>query len=627
MKNIFKKHKVHNSDRAVPDEVFGHIDLLDGKRIAGWAGPREDESFDLTVYVNGVYLYNVKPSLIRVDVQSIESFKHCKGFDFEFEISEIVSVLKEYAREDLLVTMKINGKQLKKEFSFSKMEWLKSLSKQYDREDFLQFLPLFGHGFERSLELGQLIDALLDFESYALNKALVSERSLLVGEINSRNIEDEEDREKLYRLLLKHQDILLEVAKGLYITDNEQLLSLVNQVLNVMNHQDAQQIIANAIAGKENIFNVEKLTKDIEKDELLFYLSNHPEEIIETWRKFDAKERLEKAFSFMNLFVFLQEFDSIYKLELSLNELSELVSSDTKLTVEALQQQLFSNNNEWEGLLVTLYFISSGVKKQQLINLSENVISYLSKFNYVNTSALEWMLDTKLFNNSEVENAIINEMMKKLRWVIDSKSLWNDALIKKVYFNYVNRLLLSRDLLFDDIYKLGLSHYLLDDAFFIKEQLMTQQYLSKEHLTWIQSVESSRRKAILLLDDLSQVEALVHQLDILEYLSPEIVKKIKFELYSNIMNLDADRSKVENAAYGLLKVGGAYDGLMASRKLSDKALQNQYEATLIANTIKWQSKSSNNYWYRQALLLRRSAESERLDFLQKLYIQIHDVAV
>ena len=525
--------------------------------------------------------------------------------------------------DEVVIKMKISGVDSEYLYTLEKEEWYASIDKSFSNENFLQFLPLFDFHLERALSLSHIIDALTKFEEYKLTKSLHKVYLNIISEINKRVNYDKDERIKLYELLMYRQDILFEVCKELYISKNSELLLLVSQILNSINYQDAQQIIKNTVGDKNNIFDVKILTKKIKQDELLFHLAYHSEEMIETWKAFDAKERIDNAFSFINLFVFWQEFDDLPELELSLNELNQLTSADEPLLVETLPQYFFNKDNAWEGTLITPYLISSGIKKQQFIHLFKSLLQWSQGFEFMNTSALAWLYMDKLFKDSRIEYATINELMQELQYLVDDKSIWDDKFIKKIYCVYVNKLLVSGDPLFDDMYKLGLSHYLLDNEFYLEEHLLAETYLRKDQLNWILSVELSRKKAISTLTDSSHSEALLHQLEMIEYFSTDIVKKVKFELYSNILNLESDKVKLTNAAYGLMKVGGDYDGLMAAKKLDNSILHDYYESILIRESIRFKSINSNNYWYHQALILRKSTKSKRLSFLYQLYMHIN----
>jgi len=175
---------------------------------------------------------------------------------------------------------------------------------------------------------------------------------------------------------------------------------------------------------------------------------------------------------------------------------------------------------------------------------------------------------------------------------------------------------------------LCMKHYLLDNRVILDPKFCTEKYLEKEQCHWVKSVEEIRQQAIICLGKEGEEKRLEGYLSLISYLSPELVRKVKYSIGRNRINLGECKERVEDASFSLLNIGGRYDKLIAAQYLQNTELYAHHEASLISSTKKWRSKSSNNYWYHQALLVRNSTEKTRFLFLTALftYLQRESIA-
>ncbi len=607
------------SAQGTAQDIYGYIERIKGRTIEGWAGSAEKKKAIVSIFVNGLKAVSAIPDIERQDVSSIDTYRYCHGFLVELSMDFIADLFKKSVLEQdrLTIEMQINNQFLNRQFEFSTDTWAAELAKEASGNNFLYYLPLIGYGIERYFSFETLIEALQNLEQYGLDKVLASEKGKLVDALLERQKIDEKDEKELVSYLYIHQDVLFDVANKLYEKQNSRLLAIVNRILNTMNPLDAWQIVQNSAVGQNNIFSTAILEEKLKEERLIAYLSGHPDEIMRQWQQFDWEEKKEKAVSFMSLLLFLQEFDQLASLDITLLEISGMVEKNDITDIVSLQEELFGTNALWEGLLVTVYFMSHGLSKELFITLGENLFGQLGKFDYLNTSVSHWIV-SKLIGY-DIGGGTLDSMMQKLHELFAEHTLWSDAFVKKINLLHLNRLLQTKDTRFFKMYRFYMKYYLLDREFMLNIHSINSRYIDQDSVLWLRNVENERQKAIQLLAQSAQTDKLISILNTLEYLSREIVKKVKFEIYSNTLNLETKQHIIEHAAYGMFQTGGAYDKLMASSKLDDTVQYEYFESVFVKQTAKEYVESKNNDWYRRALLSRIRPEEERSIFTEELY--------
>ncbi len=601
-----------------PNGIYGHIEKLHGRSIEGWAGADAKELCNVNILLDGEYIGTVTPTIERPDVSLAGQYTNGKGFEIEIPIEMIRTFLEQKnIPENIMLQLEMENILLPKKYHFSTQEWLHEVALEVSGDDFLYYVPLIGKGIERFFSFGQIVEILKKLEIYKLDNALKNEKEVLLSLLLHLHTISEDEKQGFIHYLSIHQDILLRLAELLKDTQNKALTEIVNRVLNSINPLDAWQILQHS--GSMDLFDTYAIERKLEDDRQIAYLANHPDEIIPAWQKLEKRERKEKMFSFLGLFVFLQEYDKLRELEI---DPAEILPDDKKLELEEIQDWFLKKNRAWESLLVTLYLLSLGVSRKTRNRLVKNFVLKLDTFEYVNTSALYWIVQTKV--DASEDFGLLQEIMQMLHPIFDKKSLWHDSFVKKITMLYLHVLLKHRSENLFDTHKHYMYHYLLDSETALEQELLTEKYLDLESVLWLKKIEHLRQEAIRLIGDIEKVDKLIDILKTVEYLSPELVRKIKFEIYSNVLNLEDDRELTERAAYGMLQIGGEYDKFMAAAKLEDEDAYAYYEKRLVDNTKKEKHESKNNYWYKKALQTRMLEEDQKEAFIKALYTYIVD---
>ena len=616
-KRNWPQERSRESSELYVNGVYGYIEKLNGRYIEGWAGVEDKPSCRVSILFEKESIGTTFPSIERPDVTAVGRYRNGRGFKIAMPLETMRQLFEkdEPLPDRMILQLQVENVLLPQKYSFLTKQWLQEVAAEVIGDDFLYYVPFIGKGFEKFFSFTQTIDVLKKLETYKLDNVLKSEKESLVFMLANTQRLSEKDADIFIEYLYDHQDVLHILAKQLKKNPNEALIAVVNRVLNRINPLDAWQILQTTDSA--DVFDTHTIEQRLDEDKEIAYLAKHPHKIIPTWKQFEKRERDEKMFSFMGLLVFLQEYNKLSELEISPLEL--IPGSETE-EIEKIQDHFMQKNASWEGLLVTLYLLSLGVSRKIRNKLVENLISKLDTFEYVNTSALYWLVKDKFDKDKDTD--LLNEIIPRMFHAFDNKSLWYDNFVKKIAIFHLNLLLKHKNDSFFDTHKQYMYHYLLDREVVLDQDLLSEIYLDQESVLWLKNIEDVRQEAIALLGDKEQTEKLIDLLDTIAYLSPELVEKVKFEIFNYVLNLEEDTRKIEHAAYGMLQVGGEYDKLMAAAKLDDDASYAYYEKKLVDNTKKEKHESKNNYWYKQALHTRLLGQDQQEAFVKALYAHI-----
>jgi hypothetical protein len=599
--------------------VYGHIDSFDHLTIEGWAGQSSSDRLEITLLINEIPVESVIKTFSREDLEHHHLYKGCQGFIAHVESKKLVEVCDPSNQEVCTISIKVNGTPVEHSFDFSYDCYFEQIAKRLNVSTILYRLEFFKIGLANYLCLEQLIDALDWLERFGVYPHEKSIIDPILDALMHISLDNEADYIRLHSFLFHHHDILSLLMYRINRHADRTLIKLIQQLLRDINYHKAQEMIDEVCQEGSDLFVDPSIVSEKEHDQLLVTLVKNPHKRLEVWEGFDERRKQERLFHFINLTLFLQDFEELKYLDITLNDFRLYFRLDNTSTIEEIASYLWKSDKAWEGFLFSIYVISVGVSDRLSLRLAYQMVESLEKLPHIDTPALAWILQTHLFKLDYSLFGEIKRLMDHLSSVIEKRSLWRDEKIREIYQSYLELLMKYQDSALEHYYKLLLKHYLLHRGFTLSHRYFNPFYIVESHYLWMKDIEIKREELFSVMYHFDDIHRVLSLLDQLEYLAPHAIETVKFHLANMILNLHLDSVLIEKAERIMREVGGAYDRSLLPSSWQSPVSRSYHQSALIGNTMRSKEESLNNYWYAQALHTRQGTWKRRELFLEELY--------